>query len=59
MKTFTVVLRDKTRFKLDKETAAEANAWLTECGYYREGPKKVQHMYCEAEAVSAPSGVRI
>lgn len=59
MKTFTVVLRDKTRFELEKETAKEANEWLTECGYYRDGPKKVKHLYCEAEALPPPLGVRL
>ena len=58
MKTFTVVLRDNTRFMLEKETAAEANEWLHECGYYREGPKKVKHLYSEAEAIPA-AGVRL
>lgn len=58
MKTFTVVLRDGTRFELEKPTAAEANEWLTECGYYRNGPKQVRHLYCVAEALP-PSGVRL
>jgi hypothetical protein len=59
MKTFTVVLRDKTRFTLEKETAAEANAWLRECGYYRDGPKKVRFLYDESEALPPPQGCRL
>lgn len=59
MKTFTVVLRDRTRFTIEKKTPAEARAWLKKHGHYVDGPKQLRHLYCEAEALPPPSGCRI